>query len=477
MIALSKRVAHWCVPVVLLPLSACSLAPTYTTPALNTPVPAEFKQDGPWRPTAGQVQYRADWWVVFNDPVLNQLEEQLTQNNPGIAIAQAQYRSARAALDGARASLFPTLNGNLGATRSRNGNTGNTTVMQSPVTNLYTLSAQAAWEVDLWGKLSGGVDAADARAQSAEALVGSARVSAQALLAQSYFLWRASMEQEALLQRSVEAYTRFRTLTQNRLNAGVASKLDLAQADTLLNNTRTQLSEATLSRVQTENAIAVLLGIAPAALALNPSGDWSIEQAAIPATPALLPSELLLSRFDVYSAERQVAAANAQIGVARAAYFPSLNLSASTGFRSNSWSNLTTSPGRFWSVGPALALNLFDAGARSAQVEQARATYDQTAATYRQTVLSAFQEVEDNLAAIRYLAEERESQMQALQSARLAREVAENQYKAGTADALTVISAQVAELNAETARINLWNRSVAAVVQLLKNTGGRAVER
>lgn len=443
-------------------LGACSLIPFYSPPAVET-APA-FKEDGDWRPAAIAPTDPESWWTVFGDPVLNDLESRLAIDNQNIKIAEAQYRAARAAVDSARSGLFPTVGADASATRGVSTTGGNV-----PVTNLYSLTAQASWEVDLWGQVRAGVSAAEAAQEAAQGTLGAARLSAQALLAQTYFQMRAAEAQRGLLAETVEAYGRFLDLTRNRRAAGVASNLDVAQAQTQLNTARTQLADADLQRAQAEHAIAVLVGKPPSAVDLPRSASL----AAIPAPPALVPSTTLETRFDIYSAERQVAAANDRIGVARAAYFPVLSLDASGGFKSSRLATLLSAPSRIWAVGPALALTLFDGGARSAAVAQARANFDQAVATYRQTVLTAFQEVEDNLVAQRLLADEAASQEAAVGAAREARVIAENQYRAGTVASLNVITAQASELAAGVSAISIWNRRAAASVQLYKNLAGR----
>lgn len=448
-------------------LAACSQMPPYSKPAVTTAL--AFKEAGTWKPAAVAMQSPEKWWQVFNDPTLNELEDTLIVDNQNIKLAEAQYRAARAAYDSARAPLFPTLGVSESSTRNRNATTSTSTVSTtSPVSNLHTLSAQASWEIDLWGQVRSGATAAGARLEASEAAVGAARLSAQALLAQSYFQLRAADAQHELLSRTRSAYDRFLEMTRKRFASGVASSLDVAQAEAQANTARTQLSDAELTRAQIEHAIAVLIGKAPADLTLSTAAALL----PVPASPSLIPSVTLESRYDIYSAERQVAAANAQIGVAKAAYFPVLTLGATGGYRSAELATLTNASARFWSIGPALALTLFDGGARSAGVAQAEANYDQAVATYRQTVLSAFQEVEDNLVAIRLLGDESKSQQAALNAARRAREIAENQYRAGTIASLNVITAQTSELSAESTTIALWNRSMAATVQLYKNSAG-----
>lgn len=450
-------------------LAGCSLIPPYSPPTVD--LPAAYKEEGPWRPAAGKLESPEKWWLAFDDPLLADLEEQLVINNQNIKLAEAQYRAARAAVDSARAGLFPTLGLDASATRSRSaavtGSGSSDSVAR--IANLYSLSAQASWEIDLWGRIRSGVTAAGAQAEASAADLGAARLSAQALLAQSYFGLRAADAQVALSERTIAIYERFLVLTRNRVAAGVASPLDVSLAETQLNTARSQLAEARLQRAQAEHATATLIGKPPAELTIAPAGPL----AEVPAAPALIPSGTLESRYDIYSAERQVAAANAQIGVARAAWFPAIDLTGTAGYRSSTLGDLFSAPARFWSLGPALALTLFDGGARAAAVEQARAGYDQTVATYRQTVLTAFQEVEDNLAAAHLLADEAQSQVAAVAAAAKAREISENQYRAGTAASLAVIVAQASELNAESSAIAIWNRRMAAAVQLYKNAGGR----
>lgn len=458
-------------PIVLpliLALVGCSLIPPYSRP--TTDIPAAYKEEGPWRPAAAKLETPEKWWLAFGDPLLDELEEQVIVSNQNIKLAEAQYRAARAAVDSARAGLFPSLDLNAGATRARSALSGNVSSSNvSSVTNLYSLSAQAAWEVDLWGRIRSGVVSAEAQAESSAGTLGAARLSAQALLAQSYFQLRAADAQIALSLRTIEIYQRFLELTRNRLAAGVASPLDVSLAETQLNTARSQLAEAQLQRAQAEHAAAVLTGKPPAELMIPPLDQLPD----VPTAPALIPSATLETRYDIYSAERQVAAANAQIGVARAAYFPTINLAGTGGYRSTDLSSLFSAPARFWSLGPALALTLFDGGARAAAVEQALAGYDETVANYRQTVLTAFQEVEDNLAAAHLLADEARTQAAAVAAAAKAREISENQYRAGIVASLAVIVAQAGELNAENNAISIWNRRMAAAIQLYKNTGGR----
>jgi len=458
-----------CLPILALALSACSLAPEYTRPDIDTPT--AFKEDGPWRPATQKLQNPEKWWLVFGDPQLNKLEDELNAHNLDIKVAEAQYRSARAAVTTARASLFPTLD--LTASQTKATTSASTTASTGKYyyTNSQSLTAEASWEVDLWGKVRNGVDVAGATMEASEGALGAARLSAQALLATDYFQLRALDAQIALYERTVESYKRYLELTRNRLMVGVVSQVDVAQAETQLNTALTSLSDARLSRSQYEHALAILVGKLPSALNIASSATLP----AIPSAPALVPSTVLESRYDIYQYERKIAAANAQIGVNRAAYFPVLNLTADAGLARYLTSGVFSAPVRVWSLGPSLALNLFDGGTRRAAVEQAEASYDEAVATYRSTVLIAFQEVEDNLVAARQLAEEDVSQRAAVAAARKTREIYENQYKAGIVGSLNVISAQTTELSAESTALSIWNRRMAAAVKLFKNLGGRQI--
>jgi NodT family efflux transporter outer membrane factor (OMF) lipoprotein len=446
------------VPILL--LTACSAGPDYVRPTVDTP--AAFKEAGTWKVAATDTTpASSDWWLAFDDPVLSELEARVAVDNQNLKAAEAQYRAARAAADAARASFLPSLS--LSAARSHGAGTAG-----QPATTAYSLSAALGWEIDVWGRIRRSVEAAEAKSTASAADLAAARLSARALLAQTYVQERAAEQQLALLRRTVAAYQRFLDLTRNRQAAGVASPLDVAQAETQLGGAQVQAAEAENQSAQLEHAIAVLVGAAPAAFTLS-------ERSQLPtlvATPRLLPSTLIEGRPDIAGAERRAAAASAQIGVAAAAYFPVLDLAGSIGFRNNALANLVSLPNRVWSLGPTLAMTLFDGGARSAAVEQASAGYDQAVAVYRQTVLTAFQEVEDNLSAARLLADEAEIQDRTLVAARRSREIAENQYRAGTNNALNVVTAQTAELAAEVNTIAIASRRLQAQVQLLKNTGG-----
>ncbi len=448
-------------PILFIPLiwlAACTVGPDYQRPGMK--LPERFSEaGGEWQtaqPTALKVPER--WWSVFNDAELDRLESRVMIDNQSLKIAEAQYRAARAAVDSAAAARLPTVTGSASASRGQSkGVTGNS----------YGLSASANWEIDLWGRVRRSVEAAQAKAEASADDLAAARLSTQALLAQTWFQLHAADLQIQLLQRTRSADARFLALTHDRHDSGVASGLDVAQAETQLNTDRAQLTELELQRAQLAHALTTLLG----------GGDIQLELAAalppVPVPPELLPSTLLEQRPDIAAAERAAAAANAQIGLARTAYFPQLNLGAGAGSNASTLGSLLSVPSRVWTLGPSLAMTLFDGGARSAAVEQARAGYDQAVATYRQTVLTAFQEVQDNLAAARLLQREAAEQALSLAAARRARDIAEEEYRAGTVTALSVITAQNTELTAESSALNIQSRQLAALAQLLKNLGGR----
>ena len=444
-------------------LGACSSAPTIKPPAMD--VPAAFKEGPAFvrvNPNAADVPDA--WWTLFNDPVLNELQDRLVKGNQTLASAAAAVEVAQAALGSSRASLYPTLGVSAGASRTAN-------VSTSPRGTSYSVQGSLSnWELDLWGRVAAGVHAADAKLQASRHTLAATRLSLQATLAQSYFSLRTSDALATVLTQTVTAYTRSLDLTQNRYQGGVASAADVAQAQTQLKSAQAQLVEARLQRAQIEHAVATLLGQAPAALALAPSAAGNMPVP--PQAPLQLPSTLLARRPDIAAAAAQVAAANAQIGAADAAFLPALTLSVNGGFRNTDLGTLIQAANKFWSLGPTLAYAVFDGGARRAASDSARASYDQTVANYRQTVLTALQEVEDNLVAASFLQEEMGLQQESLTSARRALDIAQNQYKAGTVSYLNVVTAQTTVLSAERSLLDVRNRRLVAVNQLLKNLAG-----
>ncbi len=446
-------------------LSACAVGPDYARP--DAPVPQDYKEARGWQPAAPQDDVpRGDWWAVFADPVLDALMRRVDIDNYTIQAAEAQYRQARELTAQAGAALYPTVNASVSKTRTQG--TQSSTVLSSNLQNNYSALLSPTWEIDLWGGLRRGREAASAAEQASAADLESARLSARAQLAASYFQLRVLDAQHVLLSETVQAYERALQITRNRLASGVVTPADVAQAESQLQTARTNLLDTGLSRAQTEHAIALLVGKAPADFALTAGALTD----AVPEVPAGLPSTLLQRRPDIAAAERRMAAANAQIGVAVAAFFPTLTLSAQGGYQSTTYADWFTRPSRIWSVGPQLAATLFDGGARSAARRGAEAAYDAEVASYRQTVLTAFQEVEDNLAALRILAQEQQTQEAARNAAKTSLNIVSNQYRAGTVTYLDVVQAQTTLLTAESNLLNIRNRRLAASVGLVKALGG-----
>ena len=449
-------------------LSGCAL--TRVDPPAPAAPPAAFKEQGLWvqagQQTDAETAAPDAWWQQFNDPVLNDLQARLVVGNENLRAALAQVDAARAALGLSRAAQVPTVAATLEGDRSRSVATGST---PSTLKNSVALSGSATWELDLWGRLSHATEAAQARYQASADDLAAVRLSAQATLTQTYLALRAAEAQQALYERTVMVYQRSLELTQARYQAGVAPQTDVLQAQTQLKTAQVQSLDAAAQRAQLEHAIAVLLGQPPSGLAL----DRTAALPTPPAVPRFVPATLLERRPDIAAAERRVAAAYAQIGVARAGYFPDLTLSATGGYRGSGLSQLLTAPHLFWSFGPALAQKIFDGGATRAASEQAQANADQASATYRQTVLTALQEVEDNLVLADQLSREAALQREALQAAQRNLEITQNQYRVGTVGYLNVVTAQAAALTSERSLLDVQARQINAVNQLLKNLAGR----
>jgi NodT family efflux transporter outer membrane factor (OMF) lipoprotein len=453
-------------------LGACVVGPDYKRPA--TEIPASFKEAAPgWKVAEpADQQDRGDWWTIYEDPELNALEDKLNAANQTIAQFAATYRQARALVGEARAAYFPTIGASAGATRSgtgvSSGGSSTTATSRSGISNSFNVQLDASWEPDLWGSVTRSVNSQKAGQQGAAADLANARLSAQATLAQTYFALRALDSTQNLLDSTVVAYQRSLQLTQNQYAAGVAARSDVIQAQTQLQSAQAAAIDNGIQRALDEHAIAVLVGV-PASVFSTPPMPLT---ATPPAVPAQMPSALLERRPDIASAERKAAAANEQIGVQIAAFFPSLTLSATGGFENSLFSQLLTAPSRFWTVGPQLAATLFDAGLRKARTDAARATYDADVATYRQTVLAAFQDVEDNLASLRILEQEIVVQRQAVDSARHALEIVTNEYKAGTVGFVSVLTAQTTAFTAEQKLENIAGERMVSSVGLVKALGG-----
>ena len=451
-------------------LPGCSLiGPNFFRP--KAPVPPAYKQMAGWKQAEPRDhELRGNWWEMYGDPVLNELQRQVAAANQTLAQAEARYRQSRTLVAQARSAYFPLVDLSAGTTRSQSATAGSSTGGGSRgAVNSHRLGVEASWEPDLWGRIRRTVEANVAAAQASAADVESVRLSIHADLAQTYFALRALDAQQRLLEESVRAFEGSLKLTQNRYNAGVVARVDVVQAESQLRTTQAQAIDTGVQRAQLEHAIAVLVGKAPAELAIP---RRPLDNVAPPPIPVGVPSELLERRPDIAGAERRVAAANAQIGVAQAAYFPSITLSASGGLASSTIATLFSTPARFWSLGSALAQTIFDAGARRARVQQQVALYDESVAAYRQTVLTSFQEVEDNLAALRILEEEAAVQADALAGARLSVDLALNQYKSGIVSYLNVLTAQTTALASERTAVDLQSRRLAASVLLVRALGG-----
>ncbi len=445
-------------------LAACSAGPKYERPAVDAP--AAYKEAGNWKVAQPRDDVKRDkWWEVFGDAHLNSLIAQIDVSNQNVRVAEANFRQARTLVQQARASLFPSVDGRASVSRSRSVGTA---ARAGTTANNYNLALDANYEVDIWGRVRNTVSANVAGAQASAADLEMVRLLAQAELAFNYFQLRVLDQQRQLLDDTVAAFQKSLEMTRNRYTAGVAGKVDLVQAETLLKSTQAQAIEIGVQRAQLEHAIAILVGKAPANFALPPQ----TAKVAVPVVPLNQPSELLERRPDIAAAERRVAAANARIGVAKSAFFPSLTLSGSAGFESSRLADWLNWPSRFWAIGPAIAQSIFDAGLRRALTDQAIAVYDANVAAYRQTVLEGFQEVEDNLAALRILEEQEKVQEEATVAARQSMDLTINQYKAGTVSYLNVVTVQSAWLNNERALVGIRGRRLAAAVTLVKALGG-----
>jgi len=446
-------------------LHACTVGPNYVKP--DPPVPIAYKEIEGWKQAEPQDHVpRGKWWEIFNDPELNALEEQVNISNLNIAMAESRYGQAMELLRAARSGYFP-----MAATKlvyERGSSSYHVPLSKGDMSSTYTLPLSVSWELDLWGRVRRQVEAQKAGMQASAADLESVRLSAQADLAQAYFQLRAIDAQKELLQQTIAVYQKALELTRNRYAGGVVSRADVLQSETQLKTVQAQAIDLGVQRARLEHAIALLCGKSPSDLGLSfaPLRDQRLR------IPVGIPSEILERRPDIAAAERLVAAANAQIGVAMAAYYPTITLGASLGLQSVDTGNLFSWPSRFWSLGPTLTEILFSGGRRRALTAQARAAYDATVANYRQTVLNGFREVEDSLAAIRILDEEAAAQNEAVEASQRTLEVVTNQYKAGTVGYLSVVTAQATTLTNERTALDILNRRMNATVLLLKALGG-----
>jgi NodT family efflux transporter outer membrane factor (OMF) lipoprotein len=469
-----RNIAMAVVAGMLAVLSACaSVGPNYVKPAPLSPqaksaIPLSYEEMDGWRLAEPKDNVlRGNWWEIYANPELNALEEQVSAANQNVAQAEANYRQAQALVRASRSGFYPAVTGGASVTRSRRSS--EVGGLGAPgASNDFRLPIDFSWEIDLWGRVRRTVEASQAGARASQADLASVLLSAQALLAQDYFQLRTIDAQKKVLEDTIGGYQKTLDLTNNRYTAGVASRADVLQAETQLKTVQAQSIDLGVQRAQLSHAMALLVGKPPSAFFVPVAPLVETP----PAVPIGVPSDLLERRPDIASAERSVAAANARIGVAEAAFYPNVTLSASAGLEAASLAKWLTWPARFWSVGPAVSEVLFDGGLRRAQTDQARAAYDAEVSAYRQTVLTGFQEVEDSLAALRVLEEEARVQQEALAAARQTVDIVTNQYKAGTVSYLNVIIAQTTALSNEQTALNILGRRMAASVSLVKALGG-----
>ena len=459
-------------------LGSCAVGPNYHRP--SAPVPQRFKEAEGWKPAEPrEVGSGADWWSVYEDPTLNDLEQQIDISNQTLKASEAAWREAVALISEARAGFFPVIG--VAATGTRSGGPGassgasgtgtttttGTTAVSAP-RNQFELAGTGSWDIDIWGKIRRTLEANVASARASEADLAAARLSAQATLASDYIELRVTDEQQQLLDETVDAYRRSLQITENQYKVGVAAKTDVITAETQLEGAESQQIAVGVNRAILEHAVAVLIGKPPGDFTLAPAKLGTL----VPVVPLVVPSALLERRPDIAGAERRMAAANAQVGVAIAAYFPDLSLSGSFGYASSVTSHLVKAPNNLWSFGGSATDTLLDFGARPAQVRQARAAYDATVATYRQTVLTAFEQVEDELATLRILEQQVKVQEQTVRDANLAVQLTLNQYKAGTVAYTSVITAQTTALSDAQTLLTIRQNRLVASVNLIEALGG-----
>src|SRR6202522_417594 len=457
-----------CGAALMLMLSACSLAPPLKTPVI--PAADAYKEIGPWTQAQPADRLPRDsWWALYGNTELDDLEKRLIAGNPTLAAAFANYAQARALADQARAGLFPTLGLNAGVQRSRES--VNAPLISSAVPRYFdtnVLGGSVSYELDLWGQIRNEVKAGEANAAAAAADLENARLSLIAQLVNDYIQLRSLDPTSNILDDTVTAYARALGLTEQRHGAGIAPGLDVSQAQTQLDAARSQASQTLAQRALIEHAIAALLGVS--------ASTFSIERAIVvikqPQIPTGLPATLLQRRPDIAAAQRRMMAANANIGVARAAYYPSLTLAGSGGVESTSFSNWLTAPSTFWAIGPNALLTVFDGGLRKAQVAQARAEFDASAANYRGVVVTAFQQVEDSLANLNHYYDAAKEEKAAVDAAQRTLDLSMALYKQGAADYLTVVTSQTALLQAQLQDLNLDTLQLQASVNLILALGG-----
>jgi NodT family efflux transporter outer membrane factor (OMF) lipoprotein len=454
--------------VLALLLGACSLAPPLRTP--QVPTAQAYKEVGPWTEAVpADALPRDSWWTLFDSQELDQLEQRLIAGNPTLAAALANYAAAKALSDQARAGLFPMLTANASVSRARESEHA---PLIGPTTPRYydddVLGGSVSYELDLWGRIRNEVVAGNASAAASAADLENARLSLIAQLVGDYVQLRSLDRESAILDDTVKAYARAEAITDQRHGAGISPGLDVAQAETQLDAARSQASHLLSQRALMEHAIAALVGVSASTFSIQPA----IVDIKLPQVPSGLPTTLLQRRPDVAAAQRRMIAANANIGVARAAYFPSLTLGAQGGFESNSFSNWLSAPSSYWAIGPNVLFSVFDAGLRRAQVAQARAEFEASADNYRGTVIAAFQQVEDSLAALNHDGDAARQERAAVDAAQHALNLSMALYVQGAADYLTVVTSQTALLTAQLQALNLDTLQLLSSVDLIRALGG-----
>jgi len=448
-------------------VAGCSLAPPYSPPAVTTPT--AFKEVGPWTPASpGDAASRGDWWTVYSDQTLDGLEQRIEKGNPDLAVALARYDEARALAAQARAGLVPEVDANGGATTIHQSEHRPLRVGGPNSYDDDIVGGSTSYELDLWGRVGNTVAAAKYQAVASGADAASVRLSLEAQLADAYLNLRGLDAQDKLLANTTDAYTRALNLTQALHNGGAVPGLDVDRAETQLQTAKAQRIDIGAQRALLEHEIATLVG--------EPASTFSLTEVSVlpdpPHTPVAAPSLLLQRRPDIAAAERRAAAANAGIGVARAAFYPDITLNAGAGFESAGGINLLQAANSWWTLGPSVSLPIFDGGRRTAQLRQAKDQFDEASATYRSTVLTAFQQVEDNLALCNRLADEAREQTLAVDAARRTETLATVQYKLGAATYLDVVTAQTADLQAQVAALMIATRRLQASVDLVRALGG-----
>jgi NodT family efflux transporter outer membrane factor (OMF) lipoprotein len=451
------------------PIVGCAVGPKYKTPTV--PTPPAYKEIGDWKTAQPSDQnLGGNWWEIFQDPQLNALEQQVNISNQNLKAAVAQYQQARAVLRYYRADYYPTITAGPSATRQRysSNRPPQSSIFNGITFNDFTLPFDLSYQVNAWGRVSRNVESYREQAQASAADLSVVNLSMHANLAVNYFAARTLDAEEKLLKETVVQYEQALQLNEDRYEGGLASEVEVEQARTILETTRAQMIDVGVARAQYEHAVAILIGKPPSELTLPPLPLTTPP----PPIPVGIPSELLERRPDIAEAERRVASANAQVGVAKAAYYPLVNIMGEGGFNSGTITTLLQGPSAIWSVGPSAVITIFDVGRRRALNDEAKAAYDSSVASYRETVLTAFQQVEDNIAALRILEQEAGVQATAVQAAQHSLELSNTRYEGGVTSYLEVITAQNAALSDEVTAVNLLGRRMASAVLLIQALGG-----